>query len=51
MTLSIAALLEAAEAGLKESPMAVRDRENLKKAQHMGPQYCKKAVSKKNKGI
>lgn len=35
-------LIESAEIGLKNSPMAIQDRENLQKAKRLGPQYCQK---------
>jgi ArsR family transcriptional regulator, arsenate/arsenite/antimonite-responsive transcriptional repressor len=37
-----ASLLEAVEIGLKDSSMAIRDIESLKKAKRLGPQYCQK---------
>ncbi len=38
----LAALLEAVKIGLKENPMAIQDKENLNKAERLGPQRCQK---------
>ena len=35
-------LLGAMEAGLKDNPLAIQDRENLKEAKRLGPQCCQK---------
>lgn len=39
---SLALLLEAIEIGFKDNPLAIRDKEYLKKAKRLGPQCCQK---------
>jgi ArsR family transcriptional regulator, arsenate/arsenite/antimonite-responsive transcriptional repressor len=38
----LASLLKGVETGLKDSPVAIRDRKDIKKTRRMGPQYCHK---------
>jgi ArsR family transcriptional regulator len=37
---SVAAELKAVEIGLRDDPVAVRDRDNLQKARRLGPECC-----------
>jgi ArsR family transcriptional regulator, arsenate/arsenite/antimonite-responsive transcriptional repressor len=37
-----ALLLEAVQTGLKDSPIAIRDKESLQKVKRLGPRYCQK---------
>ena len=38
----LSSLIKSIEIGLKDNPEAVQDKENLKKAERLGPQYCQK---------
>jgi ArsR family transcriptional regulator len=38
----LALLLRAVEIGLKDNPIAIREKENLHKAKRLGPQYCQR---------
>jgi ArsR family transcriptional regulator, arsenate/arsenite/antimonite-responsive transcriptional repressor len=38
----LASLLRSIELGLKDNPVAIRDKENLQQAKRLGPQYCQK---------